>query len=121
MNESPRYLQVGVRCSYRLVAGRGEAGVFEKTYPDGQTVYVVARGASVKAPNAPPAGVLQDFTDRTEALAALPRWSMRSQISRRRKRRDVMDGQSEFLLGPFQTKQEYQLEVLRRQLGRVGA
>jgi hypothetical protein len=120
MTEPLRHIRIGTPCSHRLVEGRGEIGVFEKIYPDGRTVYVAAREPSSKAPNAPPASVLREFADKTEALAALHRWGLRPQLPRRRKRDRVGVGQGEFQLGPFQTKEAYRLEMLRRKLGLIG-
>jgi hypothetical protein len=118
MSEPLRHIQAGTLCSYRLVEGRGDIGVFRKTYPDGRTVYVFAREPSIKAPDAPPASVLEEFAEKAEALAVLHRWSVGAAAPRRHhKRNKGGPGQGEFWTGPYQTKAEYRLEQLRRQLG----
>jgi hypothetical protein len=117
MSEPLQNIQAGTPCTYRLEAGRGHIGVFEKIFPGGRSVYVLTREPSSKAPGAPPASILREVTDKAEALAALHRLSRHLPLPRRRRRRGRTGaGQGELQLGPFQTREQYRSEMLRRQL-----
>jgi hypothetical protein len=101
----------------------GTSGFSKKSILTDGRSNVLTREPLSKAPDVPPASVLQEFTDRAEALTALDRLSLHhSPPGCRRKRDKAGAGQGELQLGPFQTKAEYRLEMLGRrlELGRHG-